>query len=65
MLKPGGILVDLDWKKEEMPLGPPFRIRFSEEEAASLITGAGFLVRDVVPSEPYCYLLTAALPSDN
>lgn len=65
MLKPGGVLVDLDWKKEEMPLGPPFRIRFSEEEAASLITGAGFLVRDVVPSGPYCYLLTAALPSDD
>ncbi|ACL15413.1 class I SAM-dependent methyltransferase [Methanosphaerula palustris] len=65
MLKPGGILVDLDWKKEEMPLGPPFRIRFSEEEAASLIAGAGFQVRDVVPSGPYCYLLTAALPSDD
>ena len=65
MLKPGGILVDLDWKKEEMPLGPPFRIRFSEADAAALITGAGFLVRDVVPSGPYCYLLTAALPPDN
>lgn len=65
MLKPGGTLVDLDWKKEEMPLGPPFRIRFSEEDAASLITGAGFQVREIVPSGPYCYLLTAALPSDD
>lgn len=65
MLKPGGVLVDLDWKKEEMPIGPPLRIRFSEQEAAALITGAGFLVREVVPSGPYCYLLTAALPSDD
>lgn len=65
MLKPGGILVDLDWKKEEMPLGPPFRIRFSEEDATALITGAGFQVREIVPSGPYCYLLTAALPPDN
>ena len=65
MLKPGGVLVDLDWKKEEMPIGPPLRIRFSEQEAAALITGAGFLVRDIVPSGPYCYLLTAALPSDD
>lgn len=65
MLKPGGVLVNLDWKKEEMPIGPPLRIRFSEQEATALITGAGFLVREVVPSGPYCYLLTAALPSDD
>jgi ubiquinone/menaquinone biosynthesis C-methylase UbiE len=65
MLKPEGVLVDLDWKKEEMPIGPPFRIRFSEEDAAALITGAGFQVKSVVPSGPYCYLLTAALPPDD
>jgi len=65
MLKPGGVLVDLDWKKEEMPIGPPLRIRFSEEDAAALITGAGFLVKSVVPSGVYCYLLTATLPADD
>lgn len=65
MLKPGGILVDLDWKKEEMPIGPPLRIRFSEEDAAALITGAGFSVTKIVPSGSYCYLLTAALSPDD
>lgn len=65
ILKPGGLLVDLDWKKEEMPIGPPFRIRFSEEDATALIAGAGFLVNSIVPSGPYCYLLIAALPPDD
>lgn len=32
MLKLSGRLIDLDWKKQEMPFGPPVRIRFSEEE---------------------------------
>jgi len=33
MMKSTGRLIDLDWKKEPMELGPPLRIRFSEEEA--------------------------------
>src|SRR4030067_511676 len=31
MLKPSGLVVDLDWKKVSMPFGPPVSIRFSEE----------------------------------
>ncbi|RPJ52788.1 MAG: class I SAM-dependent methyltransferase, partial [Methanobacteriota archaeon] len=41
MVKPEGILIDLDWKAEPMELGPPLRIRFPEEKAAGLIRGAG------------------------
>jgi len=29
MMKTGGRLIDLDWKKQEMPFGPPVSIRFS------------------------------------
>ncbi len=61
MLKPAGRLVDLDWKKESMEIGPPLRIRFSEEDAVSLIEGAGFQVETVKEVKPYHYLIIARL----
>jgi len=59
MLKPSGILANLDWKKEQMPFGPPEPIRFSEEKASSLLKEAGFTVAGVKEAGPYHYLVTA------
>jgi ubiquinone/menaquinone biosynthesis C-methylase UbiE len=59
ILKPGGKLVDLDWKKEEMPLGPPLHIRFDEKKALRLIEEAGFIKESVKDSGQYHYLITA------
>jgi len=59
MIKPNGRLIDLDWKKIEMPFGPPVAIRFSEEKAAGLMRSAGFTVAEVKEVGPYHYLLTA------
>jgi ubiquinone/menaquinone biosynthesis C-methylase UbiE len=59
MIKPGGRLVDLDWKKKEMELGPPLHIRFDEEKASGLITEAGFLIESVSPSGAYHYIIIA------
>lgn len=61
MLKPSGRLVNLDWKKEPMPLGPPLSKRFNEEKAVRLITAAGFKVETVKESRPYHYLIIAKL----
>jgi ubiquinone/menaquinone biosynthesis C-methylase UbiE len=47
MLKPSGRLVDLDWKKKQTAHGPPVRIRFSEEQAQTLIKNAGFTVESM------------------
>jgi ubiquinone/menaquinone biosynthesis C-methylase UbiE len=63
-LKPGGMLANLDWKKEETIrggdlLGPPVEIRFSEEEAAAMIREAGFTIESVEPSGEYFYLIRA------
>ena len=44
MLKHTGRLVNLDWKKKQMVHGPPFQIRFSKEQAQTLIRNAGFTV---------------------
>jgi len=59
VVKPAGILVNLDWKKEPMEVGPPVRIRFSAETALSLIEGAGSTVGTVKDSGPYHYVVIA------
>jgi ubiquinone/menaquinone biosynthesis C-methylase UbiE len=59
MVKPSGQLLDLDWKKIEMPFGPPVIIRFSEKKASGLIESAGFTVTDVRDAGRYHYLITA------
>lgn len=61
MLRPSGRMVNLDWKKEPMPMGPPLSKRFDEEEAVRLITAAGFKVETVKESRPYHYLIIAKL----
>lgn len=59
MLKPAGKLVNLDWKKQPMSLGPPLFKRFSEEQAIKLIESVGFRVTDVTDSGSYHYLIIA------
>jgi ubiquinone/menaquinone biosynthesis C-methylase UbiE len=59
MLKQGGRLVDLDWKKESTQLGPPLRIRFSQEKASSLIKASGFRIDMVKEAGPYHYIIVA------
>jgi ubiquinone/menaquinone biosynthesis C-methylase UbiE len=59
MLKASGLLVDLDWKKQEMPFGPPVQIRFSEQKASELMVQAGFKVSSVEEAGRYHYVVTA------
>ena len=59
MLKPSGMLVNVDWKRKPMPIGPPMRIRFSEEQASNLIEKAGFTIEKVQDLESNFYIVTA------
>jgi ubiquinone/menaquinone biosynthesis C-methylase UbiE len=61
MIKPDGTLINLDWKKKRMALGPPMQIRFSEEQAQALIKQAGFTVETVEDAGSNFYLITAKL----
>jgi hypothetical protein len=61
MIKPRGLLVDLDWKKEPMTWGPPLSIRFSEEHASQLIESAGFRAEAPDLSGPFHYRIVARL----
>lgn len=59
MLKPTGKLVNLDWKKIHMDFGPPYEIRFDEDEAAALIRKNSFAIEEVKDSGKYHYLVIA------
>jgi len=59
MLKHGGRLVDLDWKKKPMDLGPPLGMRFSEEKAAGLIKEVGLQIETVKTDQPCHYIIIA------
>ena len=59
MAAPEGLIVDVDWKKEPLPLGPPTAKKFSPEHAAALMAEAGLVVRTVAESGPYHYSVTA------
>lgn len=59
MLKPGGLLANLDWRKITMKLGPPLAKRFDEETASRLINQAGFKIESVRNSGLYHYLILA------
>ena len=59
MIKPTGLLIDLDWKKQEMPFGPPASIRFSQAQASGLMRSSGFSVMDTRDVGPFHYVVTA------
>jgi ubiquinone/menaquinone biosynthesis C-methylase UbiE len=59
MLKPDGMLVNLDWKKKPTLFGPPLHIRFSEKQAADLIKAAGFTIESVKSAGRNFYIVTA------
>jgi ubiquinone/menaquinone biosynthesis C-methylase UbiE len=59
MLKPNGRLIDLDWKKAQMPFGPPEAIRFSEQHVAELLKAAGLKLVNTKEAGPYHYIVTA------
>jgi ubiquinone/menaquinone biosynthesis C-methylase UbiE len=60
MLKSNGIVIDLDWKKMRMEFGPPYDIRFSEQEASEMIETAGFCA-NVSDAGPYHYVIKGFL----
>lgn len=57
MLKTGGRVLDLDWKKKDMAMGPPLWKRLTEDDACRLISGAGFRIVAVRDCGKYHYLV--------
>ena len=62
MLKANGILVNLDWRKEETAgMGPPISMRFDERQASDMISSQGLRITSVSRSGKYNYIVTAAI----
>ncbi len=59
MLKPDGVLVNVDWKDESSPMGPPMSMRFSPARASGLIEDAGFKAGAPQDVGLYHYLILA------
>ncbi len=59
MIKPGGKLIDLDFKKTDMPFGPPTNIKITEDEAIKLVEATGFQAESIKEIPPYSYFLVA------
>ena len=59
MLRPSGLLVDIDWKDQIMPMGPPLLKRFSVDKARNLIESEGFFIVSVSDEGLYHYRIMA------
>lgn len=58
LLKPGGTVMVMDWKKEETPAGPPVEIRVTEEEIIEDVKKTGFKDIKKHPVLPYHNFVT-------
>lgn len=57
VLKTGGKIVVIEWKKENLPFGPSFASRVSEEEMEQMLAQTGFRFQHVMPADYYHYAL--------
>ena len=57
MLKPGGNIFIVDWKKEDMAEGPPTRIRCSPEDVKDQLVNSGFKHVRIFSELPKHFLL--------
>jgi ubiquinone/menaquinone biosynthesis C-methylase UbiE len=60
MLKNNGTLINLDWQKKDMIIGPPPNIRFSTLKAQKLIEKAGLRVVSIEDYDQFYYLIKAS-----
>jgi len=56
VLKPGGSLVIVEFKKMDGPPGPPVAIRLSPEETEKIVSAYGFNQEKVIDVGPFNYL---------
>lgn len=56
-LKPGGRIVNIDFHKKPLPVGPPESMKLSEEEVIAEFKAAGFRLSKTLDSLPYQYFL--------
>lgn len=61
-LKPGGRIVNIDFQKRKLPVGPPETMKLSEEEVIKEFAAAGFKKTAAHTMLPYQYFLVFGKP---
>ncbi len=61
VLKPGGRLSIIEFKKVEDGPGPPLNVRLSPEETEKVIAPFGFVQEQITDVGPFHYLLVASM----
>jgi len=56
-LAPGGRLVIVDFKKEDVPVGPPMEMKIAKQDLIAELVAAGFRLKEEGDFLPYQYLL--------
>jgi len=66
VLKPNGLLAIIEFKKIDVPPGPPMKIRLNPDEVESIVRPFGFIKNELKEVGEYNYLMTFDLgKSDN
>lgn len=60
-LKPGGQVVMIDFKKEELPVGPPLEMKIKREDLIKQMQSSGFRVQTEHTFLPYQYFLVFSI----
>lgn len=59
VLRPGGLLAVVEFKKVDNPTGPPIHIRLSSEKVEGMIAPFKFVKKNISEAGPFLYILTA------
>jgi ubiquinone/menaquinone biosynthesis C-methylase UbiE len=65
VVKPGGRLAVIEFKKIDGPPGPPVSVRLSPEDVEARVASFGFVLERVVEVGPYCYLMVCSATPRN
>ena len=57
MLRPGGQIIDIDYHKKELPVGPPLEMKIAREDVVRLMESYGFKLAQEHHFLPYQYFL--------
>ena len=60
MLKPGGQVVQIDFQKRELPIGPPLAMKIARDDLVKQMQSAGFALAAEHTFLPYQYFLVFA-----
>ncbi len=63
VLRPGGRLVDLDWKKEPSPMGPPPPVRLTPDQASARLAAEDLAETARWDAGPYHYAVMFVKPA--